>query len=43
VYGVSKKIFWIKGDCFDVVEKRFKGMGTEAVIFGSPPWGGMWI
>ena len=42
IYGVDKKIFWIQGDCFSEIKKRFKGfgMGKEVVIFGSPPWGG---
>ncbi|KAI9662556.1 MAG: hypothetical protein M1821_008723 [Bathelium mastoideum] len=42
IYGVSKKIFWIQGDCFQEVKKRFKNaeMERDAVVFGSPPWGG---
>lgn len=40
IYGVSKKIYWIEGDCFDVLKKRLSGLGESAVIFGSPPWGG---
>lgn len=40
VYGVASKIFWIEGDCFDVIKKRLKGVAKEAVIFASPPWGG---
>ena len=45
IYGVDKKIFWIKGDCFNEIKKRFKGsdMKNDSVIFGSPPWGGEWI
>lgn len=39
IYGVSNKIVWINGDCFDVIEKRFRG-AKNAVIFASPPWGG---
>ncbi|KAF2176338.1 S-adenosyl-L-methionine-dependent methyltransferase [Zopfia rhizophila CBS 207.26] len=39
VYGVEKKIFWIKGDCFDEINKRFSGR-NDTVIFASPPWGG---
>lgn len=39
IYGVSNKIVWINGDCFDVIEKRFRG-AKSAVIFASPPWGG---
>lgn len=40
VYGVEKKIWWIKGDCFDVMKKQLKTLGKQVVIFGSPPWGG---
>lgn len=40
IYGVSKKIWWIQGDCFDVLKNRLAGVGKKAVIFGSPPWGG---
>jgi tRNA/tmRNA/rRNA uracil-C5-methylase (TrmA/RlmC/RlmD family) len=39
IYGVDKKIVWINGDCFDVLEKRFAG-SKNAVVFASPPWGG---
>lgn len=39
VYGVEKKIVWIRGDCFDIIQKRFAG-SQNAVIFASPPWGG---
>jgi len=40
IYGVNKKIYWIVGDIFEALNKRFKGMDKDAVIFGSPPWGG---
>lgn len=40
VYGVSKKIFWIHGDIFEVLQKRLKAALKKAVVFGSPPWGG---
>jgi len=40
IYGVAGKIWWIQGDCFEMLKKRFSKMG-EAVIFASPPWGGM--
>lgn len=42
IYGVSKKIFWIQGDCFGQIKKSFaKNDGGKAfVLFGSPPWGG---
>lgn len=39
VYDVAGKIFWLKGDCFEVMQ-RFKGSG-DVVVFASPPWGGM--
>ncbi|RYZ79438.1 MAG: hypothetical protein EOP04_27715 [Proteobacteria bacterium] len=41
VYGVSKKIFWIHGDIFEVLQKILKAALKKAVVFGSPPWGGM--
>ena len=40
VYGVDKKIWFIKGDCFQVLVKQLKPLGKDAVIFASPPWGG---
>jgi trimethylguanosine synthase len=40
IYGVSKKIWWINGDCFDILKTRLKVMGHKAIIFASPPWGG---
>lgn len=40
VYGVEKKIWWIGGDCFDVLKKQLKSVGASAVVFASPPWGG---
>lgn len=41
IYGVAKKIFWINGDCFEEIKKRFTaGMKEKAVVFASPPWGG---
>ena len=40
LYGVSHKIFWIEGDIFDVLEARMKPLAKNAVVFGSPPWGG---
>jgi tRNA G37 N-methylase Trm5 len=39
IYGVSSKIFWLTGDCFDAVN-RFAG-NKNVIIFASPPWGGM--
>lgn len=40
IYGVAKKIWWIQGDCFDIIKSRFKSMSDKVVIFASPPWGG---
>lgn len=40
IYGVAKKIWWIDGDVFDAMEKRLKALAKNAVVFGSPPWGG---
>ncbi|GAM90287.1 hypothetical protein ANO11243_083300 [Dothideomycetidae sp. 11243] len=40
LYGVENRIWFIHGDCFDVVRKRLKGVVKDAVLFGSPPWGG---
>lgn len=38
IYGVSNKIFWLAGDCFEAIS-RFAGQ-KNTVIFASPPWGG---
>jgi trimethylguanosine synthase len=38
IYGVSGKIFWLTGDCFEAID-RFAG-NKNVVIFASPPWGG---
>lgn len=40
VYGVANKIWWIEGDIFKVLKKELKSAAKDAVIFGSPPWGG---
>jgi trimethylguanosine synthase len=40
IYGVSSKIFWLTGDCFEAIS-RFSG-NKNVVIFASPPWGGKW-
>lgn len=37
---MAKKIWWIEGDVFEVLQKRLKPLAKNAVIFGSPPWGG---
>lgn len=41
IYGVASKIWWIEGDCFDVLKKRLKSLAKDAIVFASPPWGGM--
>ena len=41
VYGVAKKIFWIDGDIFEMLDKRLRAAQKKAVVFGSPPWGGL--
>jgi trimethylguanosine synthase len=41
VYGVAKKIFWIHADIFDALRVKLKAVQKKAVVFGSPPWGGM--
>jgi trimethylguanosine synthase len=41
IYGVEEKIWWIQGDIFTVLKKRLNSVAQNAVIFGSPPWGGM--
>jgi trimethylguanosine synthase len=43
VYGVAKKIFWIHGDIFEVLAPsgKLKSAQKKAVVFGSPPWGGL--
>ena len=43
VYGVSKKISWLKGDCFEVIKNRLASLASKAVIFASPPWGGKFV
>ena len=40
VYSVSKKVWWIQGDFFDIIKKRLFSVASEAVVFASPPWGG---
>lgn len=40
IYGVKDKIVWIKGDCFETIQRRFRGT-SNVVIFASPPWGGV--
>ncbi|KXL49816.1 MAG: hypothetical protein FE78DRAFT_27921 [Acidomyces sp. 'richmondensis'] len=40
VYGVANKIWFVEGDCFNILQNRLKGQAKNAVIFASPPWGG---
>ena len=40
VYGARNKIFWTEGDCFTMISQRFRNIGSNVVIFASPPWGG---
>ncbi|PNS16138.1 Trimethylguanosine synthase [Sphaceloma murrayae] len=41
LYGVQNKIWFIEGDCFEVLRKRLRAVVRDgAVVFGSPPWGG---
>lgn len=39
IYGVEKKIWWYEGDCFDILKTRL-ARTKDAIIYGSPPWGG---
>lgn len=42
VYGVANKIWWIEGDVFELLNKKqFKSLKDKAILFASPPWGGM--
>ncbi|KAL9055664.1 MAG: hypothetical protein Q9162_003390 [Coniocarpon cinnabarinum] len=40
VYGVSKKINFVKSDVMEVLKGRLKTQAKQGVIFASPPWGG---
>lgn len=40
IYGVSKKIMFLKGDVMEMVHARLRDQAKKAVIFASPPWGG---
>lgn len=42
IYGVKNKIFFVNKDCFEILPKQYKKTGQNAVIFASPPWGGMY-
>ncbi|GME22156.1 RNA cap guanine-N2 methyltransferase [Neofusicoccum parvum] len=39
VYGVASKIFFIQGDCFEVIKKRFS-FNKDFVVFASPTYCG---
>ena len=41
VYEVQNMISWYEGDCFEIIKKDLAEMGGYAVVFASPPWGGM--
>ena len=41
IYGVESLISWFEGDCFEVIKKDLKEMAEGAIVFASPPWGGM--
>ncbi|KAF2150011.1 RNA methylase [Myriangium duriaei CBS 260.36] len=40
LYGVHGRIWFIRGDCFDVLRGQLKSIVKNAVVFASPPWGG---
>ena len=42
IYGVQDLISWYEGDCFEVLKNELKEMGEHAVLFASPPWGGIY-
>lgn len=42
IYGVKGKISWFHGDCFEIIQKELADVGEFAVIFASPPWGGVY-
>ena len=41
IYGVLDKISWHLGDCFTVIASQLRETQGSAVLFASPPWGGM--
>lgn len=41
VYDVQNLISWYEGDCFELLQKELVQLGEYAVIFASPPWGGI--
>ncbi|KAG8532622.1 uncharacterized protein KY384_002499 [Bacidia gigantensis] len=40
IYGVSERISWYQGDCFEILKDAFPEQMDDCVIFASPPWGG---
>lgn len=40
IYGVTDRISWYQGDCFQVLQEQLKDLLEDCVIFSSPPWGG---
>ncbi|KAL4922885.1 RNA cap guanine-N2 methyltransferase-domain-containing protein [Aspergillus aurantiobrunneus] len=40
VYGISDKITWFLGDCFEIIKSQLKDLAPYSVLFASPPWGG---
>lgn len=40
VHEVANKIWFIQGDCFEIIKTRFSEFPENTVIFASPPWGG---
>src|SRR5699024_1696477 len=42
VSGVSNKITWFEGDCFEILKNQLKDLAPFSVVFASPPWGGMY-
>jgi trimethylguanosine synthase len=43
IYGVEDKIWWVSDDIFSALKKRLSPVIKDAVIFGSPPWGGKMV
>ena len=40
IYGVSNRISWYEGNCFEVLANDLVTLHKISVIFASPPWGG---
>lgn len=40
IYGVSERIFWFEGDCFQILRNELRSLVECSVVFASPPWGG---